>query len=54
LFDSIVAWGGIDAVRERSEALFTAGADQLVLNLVTGDPTVPYVSELRQLSILTS
>ena len=54
LFDAVVAWGGIDYVRERVEALFAAGADQVVLNLVTADPDVAYVKELQQLSVLTS
>ena len=54
LFDAIVAWGGIDQIRERVDALFGAGADQVVLNLVTADPGVAYVKELQQLSVLTS
>ena len=52
LFDAVVAWGRIDRVRERVEALFSAGADQVVLNLVTADPAIPYVNELQELSVL--
>jgi probable F420-dependent oxidoreductase len=52
LFDAIVAWGDADVVRERADALFAAGADQVVLNLITKDPTVPYLDELAELSAL--
>lgn len=52
LFDAIVAWGDVDRVRARSSALFEAGADQVVLNLITKDPSVPYERELRELSPL--
>jgi len=53
LFDAVIAWGGIERVRERADALFAAGSDQVVLNLVTADPAIPYLSELEQLSVLT-
>jgi probable F420-dependent oxidoreductase len=53
LFNAIVAWGDLDRVRERVDALIAAGADQVVLNLVTPDPSIPYLDELRQLSALT-
>ncbi|HKC19219.1 MAG TPA: TIGR03620 family F420-dependent LLM class oxidoreductase [Candidatus Dormibacteraeota bacterium] len=52
LFDAIVAWGDVDQVQARASALFEAGADQVVLNLITKDPTVPYEPELRKLSPL--
>lgn len=52
LFDAIVAWGDVPDVRQRSEALFAAGADQVVLNLITADPSVPYLEELGRLSDL--
>jgi probable F420-dependent oxidoreductase len=52
LFDAIVAWGDVDEVRARSNALFDAGADQVVVNMITRDPSVPYESELRELSLL--
>jgi probable F420-dependent oxidoreductase len=54
LFDAIVAWGELGRVREKADSLFAAGADQVALNLITADPSVPYLDELRQLSALTS
>ncbi len=54
LFDAVVAWGDPGRVRERVDALFEAGADQVVLNLITAEPAVPYVRELRELAFLTS
>jgi probable F420-dependent oxidoreductase len=54
LFDAVVAWGDVAAIRERVNGLFSAGADQVALNLVTKDPTVPYLSELRTLAALNS
>jgi len=53
LFNAIVAWGDVAAVRERIDGLWSAGADQVVLNLITRDRTVPYVSELKALGRLT-
>ncbi len=52
LFDAIVAWGDVRDVRERADAMFAAGADQVVLNLITADPSVPYLKELGRLSEL--
>ena len=52
LFDAIVAWGELDAIETRAKAMVDAGADQVVLNLVTPDPKVPYVDELRRLTPL--
>jgi probable F420-dependent oxidoreductase len=54
LFDAIVAWGDVATVQERVSGLFSAGADQVVLNLVTRDRSVPYLPELRTLASLTS
>jgi probable F420-dependent oxidoreductase len=54
LFDAVVAWGDIAAVRERVNALFAAGADQVALNLVTRDRSVPYLAELGALASLNS
>jgi probable F420-dependent oxidoreductase len=54
LFEAIVAWGDPAAVRGRVEAHLAAGADQVVLNLITADPTRPYVEELRALAGLIS
>lgn len=53
LFDAIVAWGDVEEVRRRVEEMLTGGADQVVLNLITADPSIPYLGELRQLSALT-
>ena len=53
LFDAVVAWGDVDAAGERAQALFDAGADQVVLNLVTADPRRPYEDELQALAPLT-
>jgi probable F420-dependent oxidoreductase len=49
LFDAIMAWGEVSAVSDRINGLWSSGADQVVLNLITKDRTVPYVSELRAL-----
>ena len=50
LFDAVMACGDVAAVGERIDALFTAGADQVVLNLITRDRSVPYLSELKGLA----
>jgi probable F420-dependent oxidoreductase len=52
LFEAIVAWGGVAEVQERIERLFAAGADQVVLNLITRDRSIPYVAELEALAPL--
>ena len=52
LFDAVVAWGDVGDVARRVRALLDVGADQVVLNLVTPDPTVPYVEELQALAPL--
>lgn len=54
LFDAIVAWGDVDFIRKRIDQLFSAGADQVVLNLINKDRTVPYLDELRALASLNS
>jgi probable F420-dependent oxidoreductase len=54
LFDAIVAWGDVASVRDRADGLFSAGADQVVLNLLTRDRSVPYLPELRILSSLNA
>ena len=54
LFDAVMAWGDIAAVRERISDLLGAGADQVALNLVTRDRSVPYLPELRALASLNS
>ncbi|HSS92846.1 MAG TPA: TIGR03620 family F420-dependent LLM class oxidoreductase [Candidatus Dormibacteraeota bacterium] len=54
LFDAVVAWGEVATVRERVNGLLSAGADQVVLNLITKDRSVPYLPELRALAPLNS
>jgi probable F420-dependent oxidoreductase len=54
LFDSIVAWGDVETVRKRVDQLFSAGADQVVLNLISKDRSLPYLDELRALATLNS
>lgn len=50
LFDSIIAWGDVEEIRSRIAARFEAGADQVVLNPITEDPTQPYTNELKHLA----
>jgi probable F420-dependent oxidoreductase len=50
LFDALVAWGGVDEVRQRVQEHREAGADQVVLNLITKDPSKPYLEEARLLA----
>ena len=50
LFDAIIAWGDRDQVAERMRAVLEAGADQVVLNLVTANPKTPYFEELSLLA----
>lgn len=52
LFDAVMAWGGIATIRDRINARLGAGADQVVLNLITRDRSVPYFAELRALASL--
>ena len=52
LFDAVVAWGDVAAIRDRIDGHVAAGADQVVLNLVTKDRSVPYLNELRALASL--
>jgi probable F420-dependent oxidoreductase len=46
LVDAIVAWGDVDAVRDRIAAHLAAGADQVCVQAIGGDP----LAELRQLA----
>jgi len=54
LFDAVVAWGNIAAIGARINTLFSAGADQVVLNLITRDRSVPYLAELRTIAPLNA
>jgi probable F420-dependent oxidoreductase len=53
LFEAIVAWGDLDRIRAKVRERFEAGADQVVLNIVAADPSVPPLAELRALAPLT-
>jgi probable F420-dependent oxidoreductase len=53
LFEAIVAWGDLDRIQEKVRERFEAGADQVVLNLVAADTSVPPLAELRALAPLT-
>ena len=50
LFDALVAWGGVEEARRRVQEHRDAGADHVVLNLVTADPSKPYLEEARRLA----
>lgn len=50
LFDALVAWGDVEEAGRRVREHREAGADHVVLNLITKDPTVPYLAEARQLA----
>jgi probable F420-dependent oxidoreductase len=54
LFDEIVAWGNIDRLRGRIDALFSAGADHVVLNPVTELRGGSFKEALRALSGLVA
>ena len=54
LFDAVVAWGDLARIQDRVNALFSAGADQVVLNVITKDRSVPYLAELRTLAVLNA
>jgi probable F420-dependent oxidoreductase len=54
LFDAVVAWGDVETVGNRVNRLFEAGADQVVVNLINKDRSVPYLEELQTLAILNS
>jgi probable F420-dependent oxidoreductase len=54
LFDAVVAWGDVDTIGKRVDRLFSAGADQVVLNLISKDRSLPYLDELRALAVLNS
>jgi probable F420-dependent oxidoreductase len=54
LFDAVVAWGEIARIHERVDSLLSDGADQVVLNIVTKDRSVPYLAELRTLAVLNT
>jgi probable F420-dependent oxidoreductase len=54
LFDAIVAWGDLDRIAGKVRERFEAGADQVVLNLVAANPSIPPFDELRLLAPLSN
>jgi 2-methylisocitrate lyase-like PEP mutase family enzyme len=46
LVDAIVAWGGVDAVRDRVQAHLDAGADHVCVQAIGENP----LDELRRLA----
>jgi probable F420-dependent oxidoreductase len=52
-FEELVAWGDFDRIADRVRERFDTGADQVALNLVAADPSVPPLDELRRLAPLT-
>jgi probable F420-dependent oxidoreductase len=47
LFDAVVAWGDAAGLQERVQRHFDAGADHVVLNVVSATPDRPAEAELR-------
>lgn len=50
LIDSIIAWGDLNAVRNRIRAHQTAGADHVCVQVLTANPKVLPLAEWRQLA----
>jgi len=50
LFDSIVAWGDIDAIRARVDAHLEAGADHVCIEPLTREKSDPGMDQLRELA----
>jgi hypothetical protein len=50
LIDATFAWGGMEAIRGRLAAHREAGADQLVVQVVTGDHVALPRSQWRELA----
>lgn len=50
LVDALVAWGGVDAIRERVAAHLNAGADHVCLQVLTADPQAWPREEWRRLA----
>ncbi len=53
LFDAVVAWGDLERIGDGVHERFEAGADQVVLNLVSADASTAPLAELRTLAALT-
>ena len=52
LFEAVVAWGDLDRIGDGVRERFEAGADQVVLNLISADAFSPPLAELRTLAPL--
>jgi probable F420-dependent oxidoreductase len=50
LVDAIVAWGGVDAVRERVRAHHAAGADHVCVQVLPPDPRSLPLDAWRELA----
>lgn len=53
LVDELVAWGGLDDIRERMEEHYRAGADHVCIQALTSDLTALPLTEWRALYALT-
>ena len=53
LIDSIVAWGDLNAIRNRIREHHQAGADHVCIQVLTADPKALPMREWRELAILT-
>jgi hypothetical protein len=52
LFDSVVAWGDNRTIADKVLEHRAAGADQVVVNVITPTPAVAPLGELRRLAPL--
>jgi probable F420-dependent oxidoreductase len=50
LVDTIVAWGDVDAIRDRVQAHLDAGADHVAVQVLTGQRTTIPLDEWRELA----
>ena len=50
LIDAIIAWGDLDAIRNRVRAHRSAGADHVCIQVLTADPKVLPLREWRELA----
>jgi hypothetical protein len=50
LFDAIVAWGDVDAIRDRVRAHLEAGADHVCIEVVGNERADPQLEALRTLA----
>lgn len=54
LVDRLIAWGDVEAIRERVAAHLQAGADHVCLQVLTDRPAVPPVEEWAALATLAA